>query len=143
LQVVDLNQGALPVVAGDDVYSSKTLEIGQANAQGMVVAVPWHIEGQPEASFPQRSRQLWGGDVSWRTAMAYDATEAIAAALKQAPNPTRQGLRDALAATNFSAEGAAGPVRFQPSGDRNANIQLVTVKPGSRSGRGFDFVPLR
>lgn len=145
LQVVAVNQGQVPMVAGDDVYSPKTLELGQANAEGMVVAVPWHIEGQPGAVFPQRSLQLWGGDVSWRTALSYDATQAIAAAMQQSTvqPPNRQSLRDALATNGFSVEGAAGPVRFQPSGDRNASIQLVTVKPGSRSGRGFDFVPIR
>ncbi|WP_338421582.1 hypothetical protein [Nostoc flagelliforme] len=56
----------------------------------MVVAVPWHIQGDPKSDFPQKSRQLWGGDVSWRSALSYDATVALIEALKR--NPTRSGV---------------------------------------------------
>ncbi len=106
----------------------------------MVVAVPWHIEGERNSEFPQKSRQLWGGDVSWRTAMAYDATVALIAALEQ--NPTRLGVKQALSASNFSAMGASGAIRFLPSGDRNAPVQLVKIVPGNRSSTGYDFEPV-
>jgi hypothetical protein len=42
-------------------------------AVGMVLAVPWHILGDPNSPFPKAASQLWGGEVSWRTALAYDA----------------------------------------------------------------------
>ncbi|NEP15684.1 MAG: receptor ligand binding family protein, partial [Leptolyngbya sp. SIO4C1] len=48
----------------------------------------------------------------------------------------------ALEASQFEAAGATGPVRFLPSGDRNRPSQLVEVRPGNRSGSGYDFVPL-
>jgi branched-chain amino acid transport system substrate-binding protein len=140
LQVVTVNQRQLSLLAGDDVYSPKTLEIGGAEAIGMVVAVPWHILSNPQSEFVTDSRNLWGGDVNWRTAMAYDAAQALIAALQR--NPTRQGVQQALSAADFSATGATGAVRFLPSGDRNQSVQLVTVEPGSRSGYGYDFVPI-
>ncbi|NJO11995.1 MAG: receptor ligand binding family protein, partial [Leptolyngbyaceae cyanobacterium SL_1_1] len=83
-----------------------------------------------------------GGDVSWRSATAYDATKAIAAALAADAAPTRQTLQAALSSGTFSAEGATSEVRFLPSGDRNQASQLVIVEPGTRSGRGYDFVPV-
>lgn len=56
-----------------------------------ILAVSWHIQGNPKASFLQKSRQLWGADVNWRTAMAYDATVALIAALNL--HPTRSGVQ--------------------------------------------------
>lgn len=140
LQVVQVNQAKLPLLAGDDVYAPTTLEVGGAQAEGMVVAVPWHILSNPQSTFVQKSRQLWGGDVNWRSAMAYDAAQALIMALKT--QPSRQGVQEALSNTSFSAEGATGTVRFLPSGDRNQAVQLVRVEAGSRSGYGYDFVPI-
>ncbi|MBW4580908.1 MAG: ABC transporter substrate-binding protein [Tildeniella nuda ZEHNDER 1965/U140] len=140
LQVVQVNQRRLSLLGGDDVYAPKTLEVGGQPAEGMVLAVPWHIDGNLKSSFPRQSRQLWGGDVNWRTATAYDATKALAAAI--ARDPTRAGVQQALASPAFVATGASEPVRFLPSGDRNVGIQLVKVSPGKRFGSGIDFVPV-
>jgi len=140
LQVVAVNRQRLPMLGGDSVYNPKTLQVGGEAAVGMVVAVPWILTANSNHPFVSASRQLWGGDVNWRSAMAYDATLAFAAALEQAPS--REGVQQALSAPNFQVEGATGSIRFLPSGDRNQAMQLVTVEPGSRSGYGYDFVPL-
>ena len=140
LQVVQVNDKRLPLLGGDDVYMLKTLEVGREKAVGMVVAVPWHIDGNISSDFPQKSRQLWGADVNWRTALAYDATQAFIAALEL--NPSREGVQLALTSSNFSATGASGAIRFLGSGDRNAPVQLVKIAPGTRSRTGYDFVPL-
>nr|WP_306557896.1 ABC transporter substrate-binding protein [Nostoc sp. 'Peltigera malacea cyanobiont' DB3992] len=115
LQVVQINQKRLTLLGGDDVYTAKTLEIGREQAVGMVVAVPWHIDSDPKSDFPQKSRQLWGGDVSWRSALSYDATVSLIAALER--NPTRSGVQQALLSSDFSATGASGTIRFLASGE--------------------------
>ncbi|WP_353932548.1 ABC transporter substrate-binding protein [Okeanomitos corallinicola TIOX110] len=140
LQVVQVNQKRLQVLGGDDVYTLKTLEVGREQAVGMVVAIPWHINSSSQSDFPQESRQLWGGDVSWRTAMAYDATKALIAGLEN--DPTRDGIQKAFLSPEFSTAGAAGEIRFLPSGDRNAPLQLVKIVPGDRSRTGYDFEPI-
>ncbi len=140
LQVVQVNQKQLSLLGGDSVYTPKTLEIGREPAVGMVVAVPWHINSNPSSKFPKESRQLWGGDVNWRTAMAYDATKALIAALES--NPTRIGVQQTLTSGGFSTTGASGAIRFLQSGDRNTPVQLVTVVRGDRSRIGYDFEPL-
>ena len=140
LEAIAANEGNLPMLAGDSAYKPDILDRGGQNAIGMVLAVPWHILGNPEAEFPRTSQQLWGGAVNWRTAMAYDATRAFIEALKQ--NPTREGIQRAFAEPQFSAEGATGEIRFLPSGDRNQAVQLVEVEQGTRSGFGYDFVPV-
>lgn len=141
LQVVQVNNKRLPLLAGDDAYAPKTLEVGGGAAAGMVVAVPWHIGANPNSEFVRQSRQLWVGDVNWRTALAYDATAALIAAIER--SPTRAGIQQALLSPDFTTPGASGNIRFLPSGDRNAPVQLVQVVPGNRSGTGYDFVPLR
>ncbi|NER37846.1 MAG: ABC transporter substrate-binding protein [Oscillatoria sp. SIO1A7] len=143
--VLTTNRLRLDLLGGDTLYSyEKTLDVG-ADTVGMLVAVPWHIESD-SSDFPDRSRTLWGADVSWRTAMAYDATQAFIAALKQ--NPNRTGIRDALLSEDFSATGATGTILFMDNGDRrNAPVQLVEVCPAdpsnpSRSGTGHYFAPI-
>lgn len=142
LQVVLVNQKRLNLLGGDDVYTPKTLEIGREQAVGMILAVPWHIDSNPNSDFPQKSWQLWGGYVNWRTALAYDATRALIAAIER--NSTRVGVQQALSSPDFSATGASGTIRFLASGDRNAPVQLVEIirRSPSRSGTGYDFVPV-
>ncbi|MEG3843783.1 ABC transporter substrate-binding protein [Microcoleus sp. herbarium14] len=140
LQVVQVNAKRLPLLAGDDAYTAKTLQIGGAAAADMVLAVPWHILADPQSNFPQTSKQLWNGEVSWRTALAYDAATALIVGLGR--NPTRTGIQQALSASDFSAKGASGQIRFLPSGDRNRAVQLVIVKPGNRTSYGYEFVPI-
>ena len=139
LQVVQVNNAQLPMLGGDSVYKPKTLQIGGADAVGMILAVPWHILADPNSPFPRAASQLWGGDVNWRTALAYDATKALIEAISQ--NPSRQGVQQALSAPTFTAMGASAEIRFLASGDRNRSVQLVKILPGTRSGFGYDFVP--
>ncbi|MGQ9866214.1 MAG: ABC transporter substrate-binding protein [Pseudanabaenaceae cyanobacterium] len=135
------NAQRLPMVGGDSVYNPKTLEMGQAAVQNLVVAVPWHIDAKPTTGFVRTSRQQWRGDVNWRTAMAYDAVKAWHRALGLTIPPTRTALVATLQKPGFQAVGATGLVQFLPSGDRNRPMQLVRVVPGNRSGFGLDFVP--
>jgi branched-chain amino acid transport system substrate-binding protein len=135
------NQNRLPIVAGDDVYSLKILKDAGAAAEGTVVAVPWHIDSDPQSPFVRDSQKLWRASINWRTAMSYDAAIALIEAMKRSPN--RSGIRDAMVASDFAPPGATGTVKFRSSGDRNQKVQLVTVTKGSRSGTGFDFVPLK
>lgn len=142
LQIISVNQKELPMVGGDDLYDPKILDVGRTNAEGLTVAVPWHILRHEQKPFVTGSRQLWGGDVSWRTVMAYDAVATFAQAIKDG-GPTRQGIVDALSGSGFSAQGATDEVRFLPMGDRNQPSQLVKVEPGPRSGSGYDYVPVQ
>jgi branched-chain amino acid transport system substrate-binding protein len=140
LQVVQVNAKRLPLLAGDGAYTPKTLQIGATEATDMVLAIPWHILADPQLNFPQTSKQLWNAEVSWRTALAYDAARALIVGLER--NPTRTGIQQALSASDFSAQGASGAIRFLASGDRNRAVQLVTVKPGNRTSYGYEFVPI-
>jgi branched-chain amino acid transport system substrate-binding protein len=146
LQIVRLNENRLPILGGDDVYSPKTLEITREKGNNMVLAVPWHIQASTSQNFANRSRKLWGGDVNWRTATAYDATQAMITALRQSASssqtPKREDVQKALSGSGFTASGASRPILFQRSGDRDVPVQLVQITKGKRSGFGFDFQPI-
>lgn len=141
LAIIQANQRRLPIIAGDDLYDISILETGSANAEGMVLTIPWHILVNPSAIFPVSARELWKADVSWRTALSYDATQTFIKALQETATYDRQSLQAILTAPNFSATGAAATINFSPSGDRNQSIQMVEVVKGDRSGEDYEFVP--
>jgi len=139
-EVITENRNKLPILAGDQLYNRAVLEETGPDARALTVAVPWHLLSRDSSSdFVETSRDLWKGDVSWRTATAYDAVIAIAAGLTG--DASRAGLKAALDDNNFTVDSATGPINFLPSGDRRQVDRLVVVEPGRRSGAGYDFVP--
>ncbi|MGK7939443.1 MAG: ABC transporter substrate-binding protein [Crocosphaera sp.] len=142
IAVVQANQNRLFLLGSSALYTFETLKQGQKTVEGMVLAVPWHPQAVGGNGFIAQARALWGGDVNWRTAAAYDATMAIVTAFQQG-NSDRQSVQQALSNNNFSVQGAAEEVKFLPSGDRNGGSILITILPGQKSRTGFDFVPLR
>lgn len=139
-EVIEANGNTRPILGGDEIYNRYILEETGGESQALTVAVPWHLLSRDtDTDFVQSSRDLWKGDVSWRTATAYDAVIAIASGLTG--DASREGLKLSLDDNNFSVESATGPVNFLPSGDRRQVDRLVQVEAGTRSGTGYDFVP--
>lgn len=127
LLVINANQKRLPILAGDALYSSRILtELGNL-ATGMTVAIPSAQTQLQNSPFEQQARSIWGRPAQWRSALGYDATQAMIAALQKAP--TRNGIRATLSTSNFAAIGAVNPVRFTSNGDREMAITLVRVTP--------------
>ncbi|MEO1801364.1 MAG: ABC transporter substrate-binding protein [Cyanobacteria bacterium J06629_2] len=137
--IAQMNQGELPLLGGDSLYKPRTLQLGQNNVADMVLAVPWNTENT-DSGFVELATNLWGGKVNWRSALTYDATMALGAAIQQ--SATREGIQQALLDPTFIAEGASGEITFLPTGDRAGKVQLVKVKAGESSGFGYDFVPV-
>ena len=144
IKLVKALKGRLFLLSGSTMYSFKTLQLGQADVDGMVIATVWHSSQPSGKTYVNRAKALWRADVNWRTAMSYDATYAIITALQQ--SQTRSGLQNALRQPMFSALGASGVVQFLPSGDRKRIPGigvLVSVQPVPGAATGYDFVPLR
>ncbi|MBW4474405.1 MAG: ABC transporter substrate-binding protein [Stenomitos rutilans HA7619-LM2] len=140
IQVLQLNRRRLKVIGGDSISTVKLLKVAGKDAVGMTVAVPADLARRP---FQQQSKQLWGqnASVTWRTALAYDATQALIAALRS--NPSRAGMQRVLAQPAFVAPGAAESVRFLSSGDRQSNVRLMVVAPTTVGKRTkYEFKPL-
>ena len=82
----------LILIGGDQLYNPTILIKGDQAIAGMVLAVPW--SWQPNDPFAIQAAQIWKGRISWRTATAYDATQALATAFSH--NPTRTGVEKQL-----------------------------------------------
>ncbi|MEL6459948.1 MAG: bifunctional serine/threonine-protein kinase/ABC transporter substrate-binding protein [Cyanobacteria bacterium J06621_15] len=112
-----------PLLGGDSLYNANNVSstFGK-QAENLVLSVPTHVQRTTE-SFRSQSVKLWGTQsVGWRTATAYDATQAIVTALQKVENnPTRQGLYEQLNNPFFSAPGATGAVQFNRFHDRQVD----------------------
>jgi branched-chain amino acid transport system substrate-binding protein len=131
-------KGRLALFGSPTLYTFKTVQAGQSAMNGLVLPGAWHPAIPAAKTFSSKARLLWGGEVNWRTAMAYDATEAIVAGLTK--NTSRSGLQQALRNPSFSAVGAGEPVKFLPTGDRRGTSLLMQIQP---SPNGYDFAPIR
>ena len=141
IKIALVNQKKLPILGGDDVYSPNTIDQGQGNVVGMIIAVAWDIEvNDSNSSFPRRSEEIWGtSGINWRTITAYDAVQALMKAIDNQSKPTREGVREELASPSFSTPGAIKRVQFLESGDYAGDIQLVQIR---KIGSRYDFIPL-
>ena len=133
----------LPMIGGDDgIYNDWTAEVDAAASEGLVVPVIWHALTNPSALFPVTSRELWEHNVSWRTAMAYDAAKSLMTALRETQDHDRLAVQKILSDPSFGAQGAANTVTYTPSGDRLSEVTLVEVVANPQAPFGYSFLPL-
>ncbi len=146
LLIMQLNQNRLPILAGDALYSDTVRQVGNASGPGLTLAIPAQQLGLTQSLFHRQAQQLWRQSVTWRTALAYDATLALTQAIAQAaPNANspiqREQVREAIARSDFQVMGSVRPIRFTESGDPREAIQLVKLSKNPRSGQP-EFTPL-
>ncbi len=138
IALIKANQGRLQLYSTSTLYTFKTLQQGQADVNGMILSVPWHPDSNRDRTFVTNAQNYWGGTVNWRTAMAYDATQAIIKGLQHSNN--RESLQKALQNPQLNAQGAGDIVQFSDSRERLlGNSTLVQVQPSS-SGFEFGFI---
>jgi ABC-type branched-subunit amino acid transport system substrate-binding protein/tRNA A-37 threonylcarbamoyl transferase component Bud32 len=148
LEVAKNNQKRLPLIGGDALYNTDLLKQDGAALSGAIISVPWHFADSKNQNFALLAKDLWGIDVNWRTAMSYDAAQVLRMGRsigKIAPYSGQAGrvmLAKTLAGADFKVSGATGEIRFLSSGDRNSNVVLLQIVPDSKSGTGYDFVPV-
>ncbi len=144
LRLIRANRGSNWIVGSNTLYSRDTLELlGEDALNRFVVVTTWHyLDSHQNPEFPQAARRLWKGDVSWRSAMAYDATRVLITALEKQSSPSRERLRKVLADKHFQAQGATGMISFD-GGDRKESFStLVKVVRSECSSVGYAFVPV-
>lgn len=113
------------ILGGDTLYSGGQIldRISQGSLlEQLLVAIPWH-RSQSQTAFEKDASRLWGAEINWRTAMAYDAAKllfnssSIATCSAGTGADCRQDVRDAMV-TNGLVAGATGPVSFSKDGNR-------------------------
>ncbi|MEQ8464804.1 ABC transporter substrate-binding protein [Coleofasciculus sp. E1-EBD-02] len=144
IDLVKVNNGDNWIVGSWSLYGPKSLAIADLKPfDKFVLFSPWLGLSSPNQEFIQDARDLWGGEVSARTALTYDAARAHKQALVMQDKPTRMGMQETLMAPDFSAEGATGTIKFEPNGNRwNPPGLLVQVAPCSNRHYGLAFVSI-
>jgi branched-chain amino acid transport system substrate-binding protein len=142
LELTKANRQRLALFGSHTLYTYLTLDSDRYQTNGMAIAVPWHRDAFAGNPFIKQAQHLWGGEVNWRTATAYDATKVIITGFERG-DISRQALQKTLSDAKFVARGATGDISFSRQGDREGKTLLVKIKPGKKSGTGFDFVLLK
>ncbi|UUO15661.1 ABC transporter substrate-binding protein [Dolichospermum heterosporum] len=119
----------LKMLSGDTLYKNETLDRGGKDAEGLIIAIPWFRDTPQTKPFAEKSNQLWGGGISWRTATSYDATQAFIKALSN--NPSRTTVLERLQKVNLDSSETSGyPLQFTEDRERKGESILVQIKDG-------------
>jgi ABC-type branched-subunit amino acid transport system substrate-binding protein len=121
----------MKLLGGDTLYSYETLSKG-VTVEGLTVVVPWFREAQQAKDFGKKAKEQWRGEVSWRTATSYDATQALIHALSA--NSTRTTVIDNLRNNNFvvnNTKTSGDPLQFNSQGERQTEPVLVQIQGGN------------
>lgn len=142
LEVIEANNSRLPILSGDSGYKPEMLDLSNYTENVITVTVPWISVGSEDKPFSESAQQLWKANVSWRSAMTYDATQALTAALEQADS--REDVQAALTEPDFTATGVSEEIKFQRNtGDRDGSPILVTVKESTNNQGQYRFAPVK
>ncbi|WP_166481819.1 AAA-like domain-containing protein [Scytonema sp. UIC 10036] len=143
-QLKNLGSKKLPLLGGDALYDPEILKSGREAVEDLVLAIPWFAEAENSKKFAGQARDKWGGQISWRTAATYDATQAFIQALSmsKSSNLSRQTVLKNLKSLKISQQDTAGyPLQFDQEGERKQEPALVKVVRGSGGPQesGFKF----
>lgn len=148
----------LQLLGGTALYGPNTLAQGRSAVEGLILNVPWFYNetSLEDTTYAKKATIRWNGNVSWRTAGGYDATQALIdavsgntlyskatnATLNQ--NITRETVLDNLRFVNLSPEQTSGDkLQFFATGDPGRKYRLVKVSRGcSPQGSGLRFCPI-
>ncbi|MEH2286720.1 ABC transporter substrate-binding protein [Nostoc sp.] len=132
----------LPLLGGNALYNHQYTLKSEA-FEGLVICVDWFAEDQNSKKFAEEAKGMWGGQISWRTATAYDATKAFIKAISLSNNPTHQTVLENLKSPKFNVpanETSGYALHFNKKGDRQLQPVLVKVVKGSDGLLKFEQV---
>jgi len=123
------DQQGLKLFGAATLYSSKTLPEGGQAVEGLTIPVSWFREVPQAITFSTAARELWKGDVNWRTATSFDATQAFIQALVK--DADRKLVLNRLRNIKLLASDTSGlPLQFTDQGERQSEPILVEVVDG-------------
>lgn len=130
----------MKLLGGDTLYAAQTLLSGEKAVERLTLVVPWFAQ----TPYAQTAKQRWLGQVSWRTAMSFDATQALIKALSS--SASRGAVLQNLKSIDLSpAETSGSALKFETRGDRQGEPLLVQVVEGSGGppNSKFAFKPIQ
>ncbi|GAB1542131.1 hypothetical protein NUACC21_48050 [Scytonema sp. NUACC21] len=133
-------QQRLQLLGDTALYSPNTPIQGGDDVEGLILSVPWFDDGTSSSpEYAKNARERWKGEINWRTAGGYDATQALIDALSK--NATRETILQNLRYVDLPPDKTSGDrLRFFATGDPDREYRLVQVcrsgpaPQGSKSG---------
>lgn len=127
LDITQEKEGFKRLLGCDTLYGLDILSEGGDAIEGLITVVPWFRETSKARNFAEKAKSQWGGDVSWRTATSFDATQAFLKALSS--NPTRLTVLTRLKDVKIPENDTSGDVfQFNSQRERETEPILVYVK---------------
>jgi len=150
IQIIKLNDGIKPILAANTLYEQTFLnKTNTAKVDSLFIAVDWHPKQCGAEKFRKEINKYWSGDLNRRTALAYEAVQAILQAIKQSDvSVNRKEIKQKLSATGILPNSAASSaaveglrISFDPQGNRIeiTTRGIVTVKEVNNK-RSFELV---
>ena len=130
-QMKELGLDATPV-SGDGCYGSAFLEQAGDAAEGTIVSfiAPDRASSPETEAFFKKYEAKYGKVVSFAP-LGYDAGKVVDTAIREALEPTRSDVKDAIRKPGFVVNGVTGKIEFTENGDnKNINLVLYTVRQG-------------
>jgi len=133
----------LILLGGDALYAGTILTAGGEAVENLILAVPWFAKSPPSEKFTASGEKQWGGMVNWRTAMSYDATQALIQTFDS--NSERASVLDRLKEIDVPKSETSGQEIQFISGERKSQPVLVKTTRGglvgpNNSDFGFELV---
>jgi branched-chain amino acid transport system substrate-binding protein len=131
----------LKLLGGYTLYHPELLMLKQGEIVNLVMTLPWFAElNQP---FAQAAAKKWGGRVSYRTALSFDATQALIQAIannSQSNQISRGQIIETLKTTNLSSQETSGEaLQFTPKGDCDRSLRLFQIGQIAKSDKSFEL----
>ncbi len=124
--LLQAGKNAMQLLGGDSLYGQDKLNSGGQSLEGLVLPVPWFSQCSSSQDFVLKGQARWAsGTVNWRTAMSYDATQALVQTLDG--DVSRIDIQQKLSSPAFKATKTSGEAfRFQ-SGEIPRQPVLIKV----------------
>lgn len=127
IKIIQLNNGEKPILGANTLYLQRVInETKNSTVNRLFLADDWHPKLCGAREFTKEVRDYWGGDLNSRTALSYEAIQAILQAIQLSGKfVNREQIRQKLADTANNPETAAASatvkglkIRFDNRGDR-------------------------
>lgn len=99
----DQNLQGVQLLGGDSLYTPEALSI-----EGLLLAVPWFRNTESSKNFANIAAKQWGGEVSWRTATSFDATQAFINAFRNSTTISKYTALENLKDVNLTPTETSG-----------------------------------
>ncbi|WP_414578319.1 ABC transporter substrate-binding protein [Anabaena sp. CCY 9402-a] len=127
VDIIKLNNRKKPILGANPLYLQEVIDKAQTTTvNSLFLTVDWHPNQCGAGNFRKEINEYWGGDLNRRTALAYEAIQAVLQAIKLSNSPVnRQEIRQKLSETGIRPETAASSkiidglkISFNARGDR-------------------------